>query len=285
MPDRAFARHRLIQTLLHRCGVEPYTQVVMRDLKGKRRITFYTRSKRLVGKVKASFEAYLAEHSVQGIPDFLQVRCLNREDWVDKWKEDYHIMPVGHRFSLIPAWEYNLYRPGKRLPILLDPESAFGRGTHETTSLMLRMIEGYEGKFESFMDAGCGTGILSIAAYRLGAREIVGLDKETRVAKIATRNLKRNGCDFAKCYNKRLVQYGVKQKYDLVAANILSRILLSNRRQLHAIVKPGGHLLVSGIYRENLEEFKKCFGGPRLRCLKVWRGRKWSGIVYKKIGK
>lgn len=211
-----------------------------------------------------------------------RLRVLEKDDWLEKWKLDYHIAPLGRRFAIVPLWEKEKWRGGTREPILLDPGSAFGSGMHETTSLVLRLMETLTGRFDSFFDVGAGTGILSIAARRLGARVITGIDLDGPSVRAARRNMTLNGIRDARMVTSRMEAFRPGRRFDLVGCNVISDVLLRNAGRLVSWVRPGGWLIISGIHLKNLGGVRTDFPRPSLKCLKVLKGRGWAGILYRK---
>ncbi len=216
-----------------------------------------------------------------------QCRLLSRHDWADKWKEDYHIQALGKRFVIVPTWrrkEFNSKKFKRRVPVWIDPLSAFGSGEHETTQLIVRQIERLSNRFESFLDIGTGTGILSIVAKHCGATRILGFDRDKPSAECARMNFNINGLETGQTSFVRaeLSGFAYKPLFDLVCANINSHILESYRKEIVRSASVGGWVLVSGILKETYISFRENFDGPDLRCLKILKGRRWVSVLYKK---
>ncbi|MBI4711320.1 MAG: 50S ribosomal protein L11 methyltransferase [Candidatus Omnitrophica bacterium] len=248
----------------------------MSDYKGAFRISCYTRSAKKVREVRKRSKAWNG-------PFALKVKRLGRHDWFDKWKRDYHIKPLGAKFMIVPVWERHKFKPaGKRIPVYLEPGSAFGSGYHETTRLITRLLESLTGKIGSFLDIGCGTGILSVVASKLGARKITGYDNDKPSALVAGENFCRNQCKNGTFICAQLKRSKVSGHFDTVGANLISKVLLEYREKIVARVRPGGYLLVSGIALQNFPLFKRGFSGTPLKCLKVLRGHRWAAVLYKK---
>ena len=263
------------RALLLSCRISERS-LVLTDYKGEFRISCYTRSAKKVLEVRKKYKA-LGRCSFT-----LKVKRLRRRDWFDKWKRDYHIGPLGAKFMIVPVWETRQFKPGRRIPIFLEPGSAFGSGYHETTRLITRLLESLAGKLGTFLDIGCGTGILSIAAAKLGAVKITGYDNDKPSALVAGKNLRKNQYEIGTFFCAQLKRSKVSGYFDTVAANLLSKTLLEHRSRIVARVRPGGHLLVSGISLQNFPAFKRGFSGIGLKCLKVLRGRRWVAVLYKR---
>jgi ribosomal protein L11 methyltransferase len=269
--EKASARELLLS-----CRI-PERNLAFSDYKGTFRVSCYTRSTKKVREVREKYRDL-------GRPLYvLKVKRLGRHDWFDKWKRDYHLRPLGAKFMIVPVWERRKFKPGRRIPIILEPGSAFGSGYHETTRLISRLLESLAGKVGSFLDIGCGTGILSIVASKLGAGKIIGYDNDRPSALVAGKNFRTNQCKNGTFFCAQLKRSKVSGYFDTVGANLLSKALLEHRARIIARVRPGGYLLVSGIARQNFPAFKREFSGAPLRCLKVLRGHRWVAVLFKKI--
>jgi ribosomal protein L11 methyltransferase len=244
--------------------------------KGAYCLSYYTRSAKKVEEVRKKYRALSKR------PFSLRVKILRRRDWFDKWMRDYHIRPLGAKFMIVPAWEKSKFEPGRRMAVILEPGSAFGSGYHETTRLMTRLLESIGGKIGSFLDTGCETGILSVAASKLGARPIVGFDNDRPSAIVAAKNFNENGCEGGRFFCAQLKSLKIRERFDTVGANLLSRTLLEYRDRIVARVRPGGNLLVSGIALQNFQAFKREFSGSGLICRKIFRGHRWAAVLYKR---
>ncbi|MDP3921316.1 MAG: 50S ribosomal protein L11 methyltransferase [Candidatus Omnitrophota bacterium] len=243
--------------------------------KGRFKVAVYTRSPAKVSSLRRDFRC------LRGSGLRCKTKVLHREDWFDKWQKGYRPTPLGRRFIAVPV-PAKRKKIDKRIPIYLDPKGAFGSGMHETTQLMVRVMEQLGGKFESFLDVGIGTGVLSVVAVRLGATRVAGLDHDAASVTSARYNLKLNACKPA--FIRRLDIGALKAvpRFDLVGANLLSSTLTAARRKLERLIGKGKYLAVSGILLRNLKGFRRDFASPSLRCLKTFRGRQWCAILYRR---
>ena len=257
----------------------PERSFALSDYKQAFRLSCYTRSAKKVLEVQKKYKA------LEVRPFALKIKGLKRHDWFDKWKRDYHIKPLSAKFMIVPVWEKQKFKPGRRMPIFLEPGSAFGSGYHETTRLMARLLEWCAGKRKSFLDIGTGTGILSVAASKLGVQRIVGFDNDRPSALVAGKNFRANGCKNGAFFCAQLKSLKLSGHFDTVGANLLSKTLLENRARIVSCVASGGYLLVSGVALQNFSAFKRGFETPGLRCLKVLRGRRWVAVLYRKISR
>jgi ribosomal protein L11 methyltransferase len=216
----------------------------------------------------------------------LRVRVLARDDWFDKWQRHYPVTPLGRRFVVVPLHRAKQFKGMRgRSPVYLDPRGAFGSGGHASTQLMAEMLEKAAGRFRSFLDIGTGTGILAIAAARLGAHTIWACDSDPASVRSARFNLKLNRTPCARLWAGDFLGLGRGPRFGLVGANLISDVLEKGRKVLFGRVGPGGYLAVSGIHLDHLEDFRRAFRHGNFRCLLVLRKRGWAGLLFKKGGR
>jgi ribosomal protein L11 methyltransferase len=181
----------------------------------------------------------------------ISYNALDEEDWAHAWKEHFWPQKIGRNLVVKPTWRDYQARSDE-VVIELDPGMAFGTGTHPTTAMCISMIEKYLEKDNSFLDIGTGSGILMIAAAKLGASKICGVDHDETAVDIAVENLRRNGVDVQRFFvNRAHLVEGIKETYDMVAANILSRVILDILKEIEGVLKTGGIFICSGITDKN----------------------------------
>jgi ribosomal protein L11 methyltransferase len=180
---------------------------------------------------------------------------LEDKDWEREWMDNFHPMPFGDRLWICPSWR-SAPDP-KAVNILLDPGLAFGTGTHPTTSLCLKWLDGQDLEGKTVVDFGCGSGILGIAALKLGALKVIGIDIDPQALLASADNAKRNGVE------KRLELYLPKNQpkieAELVLANILSGPLRELSNTISSYCMDSGHLVMSGILSEQAHEVMECY--------------------------
>ena len=174
------------------------------------------------------------------------------EDWANCWKQDYHVRSLGQTLVICPSWENYEAQPGQNV-LLMDPGMAFGTGLHGSTSSCLLLLEEYllEHKAQRALDVGTGSGILAIAAAKLGVPHILASDNDPVAVRTAQENVDRNGVQD----KISVIEFeGVPEgEYDLVAANIVAAVHVSLAADYARAVVKGGRLIVSGIidFRRN----------------------------------
>ncbi len=169
------------------------------------------------------------------------------DDWQQQWKAFFRRTRISDRFTVKPPWEAldDVPAPGT-FEIVIEPGMSFGTGTHETTQLCVRALDGVVEQGDRVLDVGCGSGILSIAAAKLGASRVTAIDIDPPAIEATAENARVNRvASRIEAGTQPLVS--VAGEFDVVVANILSSILIALAAQLAARVRPGGRLLLSGI--------------------------------------
>ena len=181
----------------------------------------------------------------------LRERVLDEEEWRDAWKEHFHALRIGERVVVAPSWRE--YEPGlSDVVVRLDPGMAFGTGHHPTTRTCLELLEALARPGTRVLDVGCGSGILAIAAVKLGAASAFGLDVEAVAVRAARANAADNGVDAGvEVAEGTLPHPGAPAgAFDLVVANISSRVVSELAPHLARAASPGGVVVASGIIDE-----------------------------------
>jgi ribosomal protein L11 methyltransferase len=206
-------------------------------------------------------------------------KALDEEDWANAWKAYFWPQKIGRNMVVKPTWRDYQAESGE-VVIELDPGMAFGTGTHPTTTMCISMIEKYLGKDDLFLDIGTGSGILMIAAAKLGAGKICGIDHDETAVHITVENLKRNGVDaqrfFVNCAN---LAEGIKETYDMVAANILSRVILDLLNEIEGVLKAGGIFICSGITDKNETQVVTAMRNIGFEILEIISQDEWVAIA------
>lgn len=216
-----------------------------------------------------------------GIDYQLNTTGVEQEDWQNAWKQYYHAMEIGRRLAIVPGWE--TYETDRTV-ITMDPGMAFGTGTHETTSLCLETLDELVKGGERVLDIGTGSGILAIAALKLGAARAEGVDIDPMCVRTAGENAQRNGV--ADRFTVLVGDLSDKASgtYDLITANIVAAAILSLAPAVPALMKDGGRFIASGIIDERREEVLAGLEAAGLRPLEVKEKRGWVCILCGKKG-
>ncbi len=191
----------------------------------------------------------------------VRTRLVQESDWADAWKAYFPVMRVGRRLVIRPTWRRHRARPGD-VVLALDPGMAFGTGLHPTTRLCLAAVEALADRGvlvgTRVLDVGCGSGILAIAALKLGAAAAIGLDTDPIAIQATDANARRNAMARRLQARERTLPSG-EPAFDVVLANLIAGILVPLAAGLRAELRPGGSLLASGIFVDREREVATAF--------------------------
>ncbi len=187
----------------------------------------------------------------------LREHTLEPGEWLNSWKEFFPVLEIGRTLVVRPTWRRDEPILPEKVVIELDPGMAFGTGLHATTRFCLIRIEKHLLPGMSVLDLGTGTGILAIAAAKLGATSVLALDTDPVAVRIARDNVIKNGVTMAVSAKRGTLSTTAAKRlssqFDLVVANITSRIIAQMAERLSLVLKPGGRLVVSGINEMGLD--------------------------------
>lgn len=214
-----------------------------------------------------------------GIPYELATNGVEQEDWQNAWKKYCHAMDIGKRLAIVPGWEqYDT----DRTAITMDPGMAFGTGTHETTALCLEVLDERVRGGERVLDIGTGSGILAIAALKLGAAAAEGVDIDPMCVRTAGENAARNGVEDRLTVLVGDLSDKASGVYDLITANIVAAAILSLAPHVPALLAPGAVFIASGIIDTRKEEVLAGLRAAGLEPFDVREKRGWVCIVCRK---
>ena len=233
-------------------------------MQGRSRLTFYLEVGEegfaKMGEVRMALEELKKEHDDWGTL-LMTMDTMEDADWENNWKQYYKPMEIGERLLVIPQWE--TAEVGDRVPLILEPGLTFGTGSHATTRLCLMALEKHVKPGMRVVDLGCGSGILSIAALKLGAAEARAIDIDDKCINVAYENAAMNGIgkDSYTVLSGNILtdQSAVEQLgggYDIVVANIVSDIIIALAPQARYYMKEDALFLCSGIIDTRAEEVK-----------------------------
>ena len=204
---------------------------------------------------------------------------VRREDWAESWKRHFKPIEVGNKLLVKPSWSKR--RPRKNQAVLvLDPGLSFGTGQHPTTAFCLREIARCRklGTRQSFLDIGTGSGILAIAAAKLGYQPVRAFDFDAEAVRIARANARTNRVQTKLeigLENVSQMPMRPAQKYDLICANLISDLLITERRRIAAQLTRSGTLVLAGILKSEFPEVRKEFEMSELKLLSSKTENEW----------
>ena len=178
--------------------------------------------------------------------------------WEDECKKDFHSMKFGENLWVCPSWESQAELPSDAIIINMDPGLAFGTGSHQTTSLCLEYLDNNPPKNIDVIDFGCGTGILAIAAAKLGASRVLAIDNDPQAIISSKDNIINNQCEsiIKTIHSEDEIDF---EGCDLLIANILTNPLIKLAPTFAALVNPDGELLLSGILKKQVDRVVGCY--------------------------
>lgn len=250
---------------------------------GDARVSFYLEDSEAgwakLAAVRMALTLFRAEAQGSCGSLLMTLEHLEDADWQDNWKQYYKPMEIGKRLLVVPKWE-QAEAPG-RIPLILDPGLAFGTGSHATTRLCLTALEACIRGGERVADLGCGSGILAIAALKLGAKSAFACDIDDKCGNIVRENAQLNGVDESS-YTVRcgdvLTDAALKRElgggYDVVLANIVADVILALAPAVRPLLVPGGTFICSGIIDDRAVETAD---GLRLAGFSILQSREQDG--------
>ncbi|HZW03922.1 MAG TPA: 50S ribosomal protein L11 methyltransferase [Anaerolineaceae bacterium] len=231
-------------------------------------------------------EAFWHLGQIQPLPKPVY-RPIEDQDWMESWKKYYHPIRIGQRLLVLPAWMENP-DPG-RVVVKIDPSMAFGTGTHPTTQLCLELIESHTPAGEPVIDVGCGSGILSIAAVKMGAGRVVAVDIDEAAIRSTRENAAANGVlesietGIGSVQELRDSRFSL-QRAPLVLANILAPVIIRLfDLGLADLVIPGGEIILSGILAGQVESVDEAATRHHLKLVERKYINDWAALVYRRL--
>lgn len=214
-------------------------------------------------------------------PGIITTCELQDEDWSDTWKQYFHTEKPGERIVIKPTWEAYEAKDDEII-IELDPGAAFGTGTHATTSMCIKELEKLVHTGDVVFDVGTGSGILSIIAAKLGAKEIQAVDYDDSVLKIVEENLVQNKVEHMVSVAQSDLMQNIHGKANLVIANIIADIIIRLFAQLDEHLEPNGTLLTSGIIEDRIDDVIEAGEKHGFAVVKRMENKGWACITFKR---
>ncbi len=227
------------------------------------------------------------EREVKAVEERIGAKCVFRnplfrtlceQDWANEWKQYFHVTHIGKRLVIKPSWEEYDPKP-EELIIEIDPGMAFGTGTHHTTAMCMEMLEKIITPEAEVFDVGTGSGILSVAAAKLGAKSIVAVDIDANAVRIARENIAKNGLSGVIDVKEGDLLHGTEGKADVIIANIIADIIIMLLPDVAKKLKTDGRFLASGIIEERENDIRKAAAANGIKVLEVQHKGGWAAML------
>ena len=228
----------------------------------------------------AEYTAFLRERfGALQIPVTVETEGIREEDWAENWKQYYKPIPLG-KITVVPAWEQYTPAPGEKI-IRMDPGMAFGTGTHETTRLVMELLQDEIHGGERVLDLGCGSGILSLCASKLGASFCAAYDIDPAAVQVARENIAADGADNIVCGVSDLLRSVDLSggAYDVVVANIVADVIVRLLPDVGRYMTPGGRMIASGIIGCRAQQVRDAARQAGMRIVCEREENDWLAIV------
>ena len=214
----------------------------------------------------------------------ISIRTLRRQNWAESWKRHFHPLDFDSRLLVRPSWSKQRPKKGQAL-VVLDPGLSFGTGRHPTTAFCLRELVRHRDpkRRQSFLDVGTGSGILAVAAAKLGYAPVEAIDLDPESVRTARDNARRNRvqgkirlrrADLARLPSR------ASAAYDIVCANLISNLLISERERLVSRLKPGGLLVLAGILNTEFRRVVRAYTDGGCRLIRTRGGKQWRSGAF-----
>ena len=246
-------------------------------------IAYFPLNDRIDNKIKRlnDFLTELPKWNIQPNPAKIDLKRIASEEWTDAWKSNYHPLKIGNSILIVPTW-HDVPVDKTNIHISLDPGMAFGTGYHPTTRLSLRMLEQTVKLNHYVADIGTGSGILAIAAVKLGAKHVDAIELDETAIPIADANIRMNKI------NEKIALFqgdglsSVENKYDLIVGNILTKVILPIIPQCPSRLNSEGQVIFSGILESEQDLVAEVLIDNGMECIQVIHesedGVKWTAI-------
>lgn len=206
----------------------------------------------------------------------IEIQNIEDRDWNSEWKKSFKPFRLGDRVVIKPSWEDYIPTEGD-IVIEIDPGSAFGTGSHETTSICIEQLEKHVTIGGKVLDIGTGSGILGILASKLGASQVLGIDKDDDSIRVAKENARINGCFNVDVRKGNLLE-NIDFSADIVVSNITADIIIKMISQLYSVMKEGSIFIGSGILSKKLDMVEEALIGNGFEIIeKTFKGE-WAGF-------
>lgn len=273
----------LINDYIH-SGLWDYTDIPEQQDTSVVTVKAYLAADDSLGKKLASLRDGLDAIAARGVDtrpaEFLTTRVQD-EDWANSWKKYFHTDKVGERVVIQPSWEEYDPQPGE-VVLCLDPGAAFGTGTHPTTAMCLRAMEKLVQPGMTVFDVGTGSGVLAIAAAKLGAMEVRAVDYDATAVRVARENIEANGVANVVSTAESDLFSAISGKAGLVTANLIADLVIRLLPDLDAHLEKDGSLLASGIIESRAQEVREAADTAGFFVAEDFEEKEWHAMVIRR---
>jgi ribosomal protein L11 methyltransferase len=215
--------------------------------------------------------------ALASLPATVRTHWLREEDWAEAWKAYFPVLRISPRLVICPAWRSYRARRGETV-IRLDPGMAFGTGQHPTTAMCLRALEETVRPGADVLDLGAGSGVLALAAARLGAASVLALDNDPQAVQAARQNMRLNGLEAVVRVEEGTLE-GALGPFDVVVANINAPVIVELAGAMAATLRPGGTLIAGGFSEARSEEVAAGLSAAGLTVERTLSDGEWRTLV------
>ena len=246
-------------------------------------IGYFADTDQAADKCRRLEDALMHLQKASGIASRVVYSRIDEQDWAESWKEYFWPERITDTIVVKPSWRDYAARPDEII-LEIDPGMAFGTGTHPTTALCIRQIHSHLRPGDTFLDVGTGSGILMIAAAKLGAVNVCGVDNDEVAVSVAEKNLLANDVQDYRLMTGNLVER-VSGTFHVVAANILAEVILELLPDVAAVLEPNGIFICSGIIEEKKESVLSGLEKDGLTMIEILEKEGWVAIAACKVEK
>lgn len=214
-------------------------------------------------------------------PATIESSFVDDEDWANSWKKYYKPFNITDKIIIKPSWEELDKGDGDGVVVEIDPGMAFGTGTHETTAMCAGLIEEYLKPGDEVIDLGCGSGILSVIAVKLGAGSVQAVDVDSIAVQVSRENACRNRVDRKIRFIVGTITDVAPVKMDIIVANITSDVIIDISEKLKYYLRPGGIFIASGVIRPRAEEVLDTYKRHGFALVKSIQKGEWMGMAFR----
>jgi len=208
---------------------------------------------------------------------------LDREDWQNSWRTNFKTFSINDKLFIKPKWKKSRNLSVDQVVIETDPGIVFGSGEHPTTSFCLKLLTEYSQEYKSFLDIGCGSGILCVAAAKLGAGRVFGFDNDPISVSHAVDMSVSNGVgEMVEVDCLDLDSFVPKDKFDFVVANLFAEVIIKYKEKIDSSLNRNGLLALTGILNDKSDIVREKFCSSGYKMVSFFKETEWSGFLFRR---